>query len=353
VTGVQTCALPISTTPLLITDPENEYTPFVEAFGGEVIKISSDSHNYINPMEMAEDYGLDENDDPKKVSLESKKEKAIRKKSEYIMSIVTCMLTSDNGETGLNPQQKTFVDRCVSECYATYLDSGFDREKLPNLKDLQAVFDSHKKESEEARLVAEGTAYYTTGSLDVFSHHSNVNLDNRIVSFNIRDLGKQLMSIGLLIVLDYIWNTMCENSGKNVRTYCYADEVHVLFKNKDSAGYLQQLYKRGRKYGLVITGITQDIGDLLRSEEGCGMVYNSNFLLLLRQASENIKTLSEMLGMSESQCEELRRAPNGSGLLKANTIIVPFRDKFPDDSYLYKLMSTNFNERVKEKSAVS
>jgi hypothetical protein len=341
------------TTPLLITDPENEYTPFVEAFGGEVIKISSDSHNYINPMEMAEDYGLDENDDPKKVSLESKKEKAIRKKSEYIMSIVTCMLTSDNGETGLNPQQKTFVDRCVSECYAAYLDSGFDREKLPNLKDLQAVFDSHKKESEEARLVAEGTAYYTTGSLDVFSHHSNVNLDNRIVSFNIRDLGKQLMSIGLLIVLDYIWNTMCENSGKNVRTYCYADEVHVLFKNKDSAGYLQQLYKRGRKYGLVITGITQDIGDLLRSEEGRGMVYNSNFLLLLRQASENIKTLAEMLGMSESQCEELRRAPNGSGLLKANTIIVPFRDKFPDDSYLYKLMSTNFNERVKEKSAVS
>jgi type IV secretory pathway VirB4 component len=214
------------------------------------------------------------------------------------------------------------------------------------MENLQDVFDAHKSESEEARLVAEGAEYYTKGSLNVFSHHSNVNLANRIVSFNIRDLGKQLMAIGLQVVLDYVWNTMCQNNNNDKQTYCYADEVHVLFKNKESADYLSQLYKRGRKYSLVITGITQDVGDLLSTDEGRAIIQNSDFLLLLRQANANLKLLAPMLGMSEAQCSDLQRASIGSGLIKAGNVIVPFRDNFPKDSPLYPLMSTNANERI-------
>jgi hypothetical protein len=183
--------------------------------------------------------------------------------------------------------------------------------------------------------------------MDTFAHLSNVNLNNRIVSFSIRDLGEQLMQIALLIILDFIWNKMCENNEKNLRTYCYADEIHVLFKNKDSAEFLRQLYKRGRKYGLVITGITQNIEDLLKSDTGRGMVSNSEFLMLLRQAHEDVKILAPMLRISETQCLDLERADVGSGILKAGSAVVPFRDRFPQDSFLYKLMSTNFNERVK------
>jgi hypothetical protein len=154
------------------------------------------------------------------------------------------------------------------------------------------------------------------------------------------------MQIALLIILDFIWNKMCENSEKNVRTYCYADEIHVLFKNKDSAEFLRQLYKRGRKYGLVITGITQNIEDLLKSDTGRGMVSNSEFLMLLKQAHEDIKILAPMLRISENQCLDLERADVGSGILKAGSAVVPFKDRFPQESYLYKLLSTNFNERV-------
>jgi type IV secretory pathway VirB4 component len=339
-----------STTPLLIIDPENEYTNFVKHFGGECIKISANSDSYINPMEMSPDYGLDEDDNPETVDIEVKKDKALRRKSDYLLSIINRMLQPDGGNTSLTPQQKTFIDSCITECYKEYLASDFDRDKLPSLKELQAIFDSRKGESDDARLVAEGTAYFTTGSMDVFSHQSNVDLNNRIVCFGIRELGDQLRQIALQIVLDFIWNKMTENSGKKTRTYCYADEIHVLFKNRDSASFLQQLYKRGRKYGLVITGITQDIGDLLKSEEGCGMVYNSDFLLLLRQAPENLRTLAPRLNLSEAQCSELTTAAPGSGILKAGSVVVPFRDKFPKTSYLYKLISTNFNELEKEKA---
>ena len=332
-------------TTLLIIDPENEYKDFVENFGGQVINISTDSGHHINPMEMSAEYGLD--DDDTDCTLAQKKDKALRKKSDYIMSLVNSMLSTGGGNT-LLPQQKTFIDKCVKTCYAAYLDNDFDPQYLPTLKDLQAEFDKGKTLSEEARLVAEGTGYYTSGSMDTFAHLSNVNLNNRIVSFSIRDLGEQLMQIALLIILDFIWNKMCDNYEKNVRTYCYVDEIHVLFRNKDSAEFLRQLYKRGRKYGLVITGITQNIEDLLKTDMGRSMVSNSDFLLLLKQAHEDIKILAPMLRMSEKQCLDLERADIGSGILKAGAAVVPFRDKFPQDSFLYKLMSTNFNERVRE-----
>ncbi len=333
-------------TNVLIIDPENEYGDFCRAFGGTVLKISSTSDSYINPMDMNEDYGLDEDDDPAMTSMDIKKDKAIKKKSDFIMSIIERMISTggDGDTTNITPQQKTIVDSAVRDTYKEYLDSDFAPEKIPTLTDLQTNLDKHKTESEDARQVAEGVRYYTQGSMNVFAHKTNVFIDNRLVVFNVRDLGGQLQQIGLIIVFDFIWNRMVENKNKGIRTYCYCDEIHVMFKSYYSADYLNQLYKRGRKYGLVITGLTQDVEDLLQSEKAKGMISNSDFIMMLNQSSENLKILAKMLNISETQMGYVTGADAGSGLLFAEKVIVPFIDRFPEESYLYKLMSTRFGE---------
>lgn len=333
-------------TNVLIIDPENEYGDFCRAFGGTVLKISSTSDSYINPMDMNEDYGLDEDDDPATTPMDIKKDKAIKKKSDFIMSIIERMISTggDGDTTNITPQQKTIVDSAVRDTYKEYLDSNFDSEKIPTLTDLQTNLDRHKTESEDARQVAEGVRYYTQGSMNVFAHKTNVYIDNRLVVFNVRDLGGQLQQIGLIIVFDFIWNRMVENKNKGIRTYCYCDEIHVMFKSYYSADYLNQLYKRGRKYGLVITGLTQDVEDLLQSEKAKGMISNSDFIMMLNQSSENLKILAKMLNISETQMGYVTGADAGSGLLFAEKVIVPFVDRFPEESYLYKLMSTKFGE---------
>ncbi len=236
---------------VLVIDPENEYGGFCRIMGGTVLKISSDSDCYINPMDMLEDYGLTEEDDSETTPIEIKKEKAIRKKTEYIMSIVERMI-SVNGSADsstITPQQRTLIDKCVKETYKEYLEHNFDPAYMPTLLDLQNVLNSKKSESEDAEKVAEGIEYYTTGSMNVFSHHTNININNRFVVFNVRDLGEQLKQVALIIVFDFIWNRMVENKFKGIRTYCYCDEIHVMFQSYYASEQLKQLYKRGRKYG--------------------------------------------------------------------------------------------------------
>lgn len=184
--------------------------------------------------------------------------------------------------------------------------------------------------------------------MNLFSHKSNIDFTNRFIIFNIRDLGTELKQIALLITLDFIWNKMIANCQSKIRTYCYVDEIHVLVQNIFSERYLQQLYKRGRKYGLVITGITQDVEDLLRSEMARGMISNSDYVLMLNQSSENLKLLQGLLGISHAQATYISMADVGSGLLFAEKTIVPFIDQFPEDSYLYTLMSTRFGEETSE-----
>ena len=332
-------------TGVLVIDPENEYGDFARAFGGTVIKISADTTNYISPMDMPPDYGLDEEDDSETTPMDVKKSKALKKKSDYIMSIIERMIstgsTADN--SSITPQQKTIVDRCVSRCYQKYLEHEFDTDYLPTLIELQNELDK-ERENEDGRLMAEGVEYYTRGSMDIFAHHTNVAYQNRFVVFNIRDLGDQLRQIALIIIFDFIWNRMVENKNKGIRTYCYCDEIHVMFSTYYSAYFLKQLYKRGRKYGLVITGITQNIEDLLKSDMARGMIGNSDFILMLNQSPEDLKILAKMLNISDTQMGYVNRADAGSGLLFAENTIVPFIDRFPHDSYLYTLMSTRFGE---------
>ena len=334
-------------TSVLIIDPENEYGDFARILGGTVIKISTDSPHNINPMDMTEDYGLDE-EDSSSTPMEVKKDKALKKKSEHILSIVERMVSTGNSgdSTGITPVQKTIVDRCVRRCYQSYLDNDFDPHFLPTLKDLQDEVDKEREGSEEGRLIAESIEYYTRGSMDIFSHKTNVNVDNRLMVFNVRDLGEQLRQVALIIVFDFIWNKMIENKNKGHRTYCYADEIHVMFQSFYSANFLKQLYKRGRKYGLCITGITQNVDDLLKSEQARGMVGNSDFIMMLNQKSEDLKILAHMLGISESQFSYVSGVDEGSGLIFAEKVVVPFSDRFPSDSYLYDLMTTKFGESL-------
>ena len=224
------------------------------------------------------------------------------------------------------------------------MEHDFDPQYMPTLMDFQKELDKRKNESKDNADVADGVAYYTRGSMNVFSHHTNVHIENRLVVFNVRDLGQALRQIGLIIVFDFVWNRMVENKNKKIRTYCYCDEIHTMFKSYYSADYLNQLYKRGRKYGLVITGITQDVEDLLRSDKAKGMISNSDFIMMLNQSSENLKQLAKMLNISETQMGFVTGADAGSGLLFAEKVIVPFVDRFPEESYLYKLMSTKFDE---------
>ena len=333
-------------TGILIIDPENEYSSICKALGGTVIKISADSAFHINPMDMPEDYGLDEDDDSLITPLTVKKEKALKKKSDYLLSIIERMISTSGSENEsmITPAQKTIVDRCVRRTYKNYLDHDFDPAYIPTLYDLQDELDREGKMSDEAAWVAEGVEYFTRGSMDLFAHKTNVDIRNRFVVFNVRDLGEQLRQIALIIVFDFIWNRMIENKNRGVRTYCYCDEIHVMFRSYYSADYLKQLYKRGRKYGLVITGITQDVEDLLRSEQARGMISNSDFIMMLNQSSENLRLLAQMLGISESQAAYVTNADAGSGLLFAGGSIVPFADHFPEDSYLYRLLSTKFGE---------
>lgn len=335
-------------TNLLVIDPEGEYISLAKVFGGTVLSLSSSSDCYINPMEMNENYGLDEHDNPATTPMARKKEKALQKKSDYIMSIVQCMMSNEKNESEITPAQRTIIDRAIKNTYENYLNSNFDEKYLPTLVELQDALDSEKTKSEDARIVAEAVEYFTRGSMNLFSHKSNLDFDNRFVVFSIRDLGKQLQHISLLIVLDFIWNRMMSNAHKKIRTYCYVDEIHVLFRNSYSEQYIQQLYKRGRKYGLVITGITQDCADLLKSEVAQSMIENSDFILMLNQKQKNLELLVDLLHISETQKTYVYGVSEGTGLLFAEKTIVPFMDEFPTSSYLYTLMSTKFGEGDEE-----
>lgn len=324
---------------MIIIDPDNEYMGFISAFAScaEIVNISANSKSFINPLDLSLNYS-DGDADP------------LTLKSNYILSLVESMMSiGENRETIITPPQRTLVDRALKRTYRNYIEHNYDEEYQPTLLDFQAELDEEKKRSEDGRVVAEAVEFYTKGSMSVFAHKTNVDLKKRLIVFNTRDLGGQLKQIGLMIVLDFIWNKMVQNKDENKITHLYIDEVHTLFTNEFSASFLKNLFKRGRKYGLIITAITQDVTDLLDNADARTMISNSDYILMLNQANENVKVLAEMLHLSDSQKSFVTMSDAGSGLLFAGNVIVPFQDQFPEDSYLYKLMSTKFGEDKKNK----
>lgn len=302
---------------ILVVDPEREYEPLIRSLNGEVIRFAPDSKNHINALDMSREYG--EGDNP------------ITLKSSFVMSLYESV-NSGSVEGAAN----SIVDRCVKNVYQEYIKS-YTGEP-PTLKELRREL--LRQEEPLAKEIALALELFTEGSLNVFSYQTNVDMKNRIVCFDILDLGKQLKSVGMLIMLDSIMNRVMENRKKGKRTWVYIDEVYLFFANEYSANFLSESWKRFRKYGALATGITQNVSDCLHSVTARNMFSNSEFLILLNQAPADRIDLAELFHISVNQMKHIENTPVGQGLLKVGEAMVPFVNQFPKDTKLYELMTT-------------
>ena len=318
----------LTTDDVIICDPEAEYAPLVERLHGQVIKISPTSTNYINPM----DLNLDYSDDESPLSL----------KSDFILSLCELIV---GGKEGLQPVQKTIIDRCVRLVYQTYLNDPRP-ENMPILEDLYDLL--RVQEEKEAQYIATALEIYVTGSLNVFNHRSNVDINNRIVCYDIKELGKQLKKIGMLVVQDQVWNRVTINRAAHKSTRYYIDEMHLLLKEEQTAAYTVEIWKRFRKWGGIPTGITQNVKDLLSSREVENIFENSDFVYMLNQAGGDRQILAKQLGISPHQLSYVTHSGEGEGLLFYGATILPFVDHFPKNTELYRIMTTKPQELKKE-----
>ena len=310
---------------IIICDPEAEYGPLVERLHGQVIKISPTSQHYINPMDLNLNYSDDEN--------------PLSLKSDFILSLCELIV---GGKDGLRPVEKTIIDRCVRMVYRNYLNDPRP-ENMPILEDLYNELRS--QEEKEAQYIATALEIYVSGSLNVFNHRTNINIENRIVSFDIKELGKQLKKIGMLIVQDAVWNRVTINREAHKSTRYYIDEMHLLLREEQTAAYTVEIWKRFRKWGGIPSGITQNIKDLLASREVENIFENSDFILMLNQASGDRQILAKQLNISPHQLSYVTHSSEGEGLLFYGNVILPFVDRFPRDTELYRIMTTKPQEQ--------
>jgi type IV secretory pathway VirB4 component len=308
---------------IIIIDPEREYSPLVRAMNGEVIHISATSENHINPMDMSIEYG----DGANPVIL----------KSEFIMSLCEQLI----GTTGLGAIQKSIIDRCTAAVYRDYQQRNYTGT-VPTLRDFRAEL--MKQTEPEAQEIALALELFTNGSLDTFAKPTNVDTKNCLICYDILDLGKQLQSIGMLVVLDSILNRITQNRAKGRSTFIFIDEIYLLFQHEYSANFLFTLWKRVRKYGAFATGITQNVEDMLQSHTARTMLANSEFLIMLNQAPTDREKLADLLNISNNQLGYITNADAGSGLIKVGSALVPFVNRFPKNNKLYKLMTTKPGE---------
>ena len=311
-----------------ICDPEGEYYPVVSAIGGQIIKISPKSNQYINPLDFHENYADDD-------------ENPIRLKVDFVLSL--CEIIA-GGRDGLMPIEKTVIDRAVRNIYAPYLADP-DPSRMPILEDLyNELRTMGNNGGEEAKQLADAMELYVHGSLNIFNHRTNVDVMNRVVCYDIKELGSQLKALGMLIVQDQIWNAVSKNRDKSRSTWYYADEFHLLLRDPETARHSVDMWKRFRKWGGVPTGITQNVKDLLASREISVILENSDFLLLLNQNGEDRLILAQHRGISPEQLSYVQNSGEGEGLLLYGSAIIPFIDKFPRDTQMYKLMTTKPTE---------
>jgi type IV secretory pathway VirB4 component len=318
---------------IIICDPENEYSPLVEALHGQVIRIAQNSADFVNPMDINVNYSEDEN--------------PLALKSDFVLSLCELIV---GGKNGLEPVEKTVIDRAVRSVYRDFFADAAtsggitDPAKMPILEDL---YNELRKQPEtEAQRVATALEIYVHGSLNVFNHHTNVDIGNRLVCFDIKQLGKQLKKLGMLIIQDQVWNRVTQNRAAKRATRYFMDEFHLLFKEPQTAAYSGEIYKSFRKCGGIPTGITKNAKELLESVEISNILENSDFLLLLNQAAGDREILAKQLGISPKQMAYVTHSEAGEGLIFFGSVILPFVDKFPENTMLYKIMSTKPSESV-------
>ena len=316
---------------IIVCDPEAEYAALVTRLKGQVIKISPSSTQYINPMDINSNYS--EEDNP------------IALKSDFILSLCELVV---GGKEGLQPVEKTVIDRCVHQIYQTYFENPVP-EKMPILEDLYNAL--LNQEEKEARHVATALEIYVKGSLNLFNHRTNVDVNNRFVCYDIKELGKQMKKIGMLIVQDQVWGRVTANRSAGKCTRYYVDEFHLLLKEEQTAAYSVEIWKRFRKWGGCPTGITQNVKDLLTSREVENIFENSDFIIMLNQAAGDRQILASTLNISPHQLSYVTHSGEGEGLLFYGNVILPFVDHFPTNLELYRIMTTKLSEVTPEKEA--
>ena len=303
-----------------------DYFPLVQKLGGQVIRISPVSTDYINPLDINTNYSEEEN--------------PLTLKSDFILSMCELIV---GGKDGLQPVEKTIIDRSVRMVYQEFLADP-KPEKMPILEDLYNILRNQKEP--EAQRIATALEIYVHGSLNVFNHRTNVDVNNRFVCYDIRELGKQLKKLGMLIVQDQVWNRVTINRAQHKATRYYMDEFHLLLKEEQTAAYSAEIWKRFRKWGGVPTGATQNVKDLLSSPEIENILENSDFITLLNQASGDRKILSERLNLSADQQKYIDNSEPGEGLLIFENVVLPFSNPIPKNTQLYKIMTTRLSEVV-------
>ena len=321
---------------ILVIDPEAEYLTLFENFGGEIVKISNDTDTYFNPLDISAEYSGGDDD-------EEKSKNPLSFKTEFLFSFLDVIVTKESG-IGLSGAERTLVDRVLTTLYKKYFKKS--NAPMPTLTDfyneLKNITIPELQQEKENLLKVLGL--YTSGSFNLFAHQTNVNINNRFVVYDIRDLGEQLKTLGMLVILDQIWNRVVSNRLIGRTTWIVIDEAHLLFANQFSAQFLVSLWKRARKYGAICSGISQNIGDLLDSPLAGKILANSEYILMLNQSPQDRVRLSELLNISPTQMSFVTNATAGQGLLLAGNAIVPFVDSFPKDTKLYSLMTTKLAE---------
>ena len=311
---------------ILILDPESEFGFLTEALGGEVIRVSASSHTHINALDMDKAYGDERN--------------PLIEKSEFILSLFEQLV----GTVGVSAKEKSILDRCTYDVYREYMANNYQGE-VPTLKDL---YHSLLKQPEpEARGLALSSELFITGSLNTFAQPTNVDTKARIIAYDIRELGEQLMPIGMLVTLDAIFNRVIQNWKKGKTTWVFADEFYLLFRYQYSADFFYKLWKRIRKYNGLVTGLTQNVEELLRSDTARLMLANSEFLILLNQSATDRDELASLLHISDTQLSYITNVSAGCGLIRCAGNIVPFENSFPRHTQLYKLMTTKPDEALR------
>ena len=300
------------------------YAPLVERLHGQVIHISPSSTQYINPMDINANYS--EEDNP------------LALKADFILSLCELVV---GGKEGLKPVEKTVIDRCVHKIYAPYFEHPCP-ETVPMLEDLYNALLT--QDEPEAHHVAAALEIYVKGSLNIFNHRTNVDIDNRIVCYDIKQLGKQLKKLGMLIVQDQVWGRVTANRSVGKSTRYYADEFHLLLKDEQTAAYSVEIWKRFRKWGGIPTALTQNVKDLLASPEVSNIFENSDFVYMLNQANGDRQILAKQLNISPHQLSYVTHSGEGEGLLFFGNVILPFVDHFPKDLELYRILTTKLNE---------
>lgn len=310
---------------IIILDPESEFGPLVTALGGENIILSATSENHINAMDMDEAYGDEQN--------------PLIEKSEFLLSVFEQLVGAGN----LTAKDKSIIDRCAADVYRDYMRKGYQGEMMPTLKDLYRQMMLQKEA--EARELALAAELFTNGSLNTFAKPTNVNTKSRIKAYDIRELGSQLMPLGMLVSLDSILNQVIKNWREGKTTWIFVDEFYLLFRYPFSAEFFYKLWKRIRKYNGFLNAMTQNVDEVLKSDTARLMLANSEFIVMLNQAATDREELARILNISENQLGYITNVKAGSGLIRCSGNIVPFENSHPRDS-LYRLMTTTPGESI-------